>query len=86
MLRLSSTLKFSSKPENFGIHYSEPPQKTAKKTDSRGVVMNEELNYAEMLEIPVETVTVNRKKESIPKKRKQTKRSANNLSSRSTIA
>ena len=27
----------------------------------RGVIMNEELDYAEMLEIPVETVTVNRK-------------------------
>lgn len=30
-------------------------------TEFRGVVMNEELNYAEMLEIPVETVTVNRR-------------------------
>ncbi len=42
--------------------------------------MNDELNYAEMLEIPVETVTMNRKEK--PKKKKEQKEQKEDLSDR----
>ena len=49
-----STFDFSSKRKNTSIHYD-----TIQKQEVS--IMNEELDYAEMLEIPVETVTVRRK-------------------------
>ncbi|MDE6677361.1 MAG: hypothetical protein K2K12_06610, partial [Clostridia bacterium] len=53
-----STAHFSSKRKNFGIHYGDRSTRGGKYYFiSRGVFMDEELNYAEMLEIPVETVT-----------------------------
>lgn len=59
--RVCSTAICSSKRGNRGIKYDSLAEKPLRRNSSRGVGMNEELSYAEMLEIPVETVTVNRR-------------------------